>query len=278
MNTTNSSLKNNKDLANNSPTVKEIPFNDYNLADEIENTPKKEAKRKPEPSKEIEKEIVYVERGKNGNGCIPGCGCRTFGCGGCLVLILLIVGLLYLVIAKPDALWKRFVDFLNNDINVEQFNNLSYEDATAELNNQIDNIGDNQIVITENQLTAIGRKNIPQLKNLTIDTKLNTIRILWNLDEIENNEPLWGIIEISKNNANELQINKIGTNRVGLPSFVNKAISDVALNILDFGSEDRNADQIFNQLVDFNENYKIQSIDIQDGQVVVNLEVKANLF
>lgn len=253
-----------------------MPFRDLNLEDEP--VSKKEKEIKPEPKKEVEKEIVYVERDRRGNGCRPGCGCRSIGCGGCLLIVLLIVGFSYLIISKPDSLWKRFVSFLNNDIQVQEFNNLSYEDATAQLNNQIDTIGDNQIVITEDQLTAIGRKNIPQLNHLTIDTKPNKIRVLWQLDKTTENEPLWGIIEISKTETNDLEISKIGTNRVGLPSFVNRAITDLALNVLDFGSEDRDADQIFNQLVDFNEDYQIKSIDIKDNQVVVNLEIKASLF
>src|SRR5690242_7248242 len=121
----------------------------------------------PLPEKKQEPQVIYVERAesKKGKGCF-GIGCGIFGFSFPLAVIILILGLLYLVFYRPVGLWTPFVNFLNDDLIVRQFDGKTYESAKVEVEKQVTKVGANEVFIDEDQLTALTRKKFPELPNL----------------------------------------------------------------------------------------------------------------
>ncbi len=247
-----------------------------------EATPQIETLNKPKFQKReinepvVREKIVYKEK-DSGLGKI-GCGCRTISCGGCILIIALIIAIIYIVINKPPAVWSGVVDFLNDSIVMPTHNGKTSESSKAELNEQIKTVGDVDIIVTESQLTALGREKLTGFKDLVIDVKPEVLSIYWKMDETVQNKPLIGIIEMRLDSNNKIYISKIGTNKIGSPEFLNDALTTTAYSILNFGNNtpENKYGFLLNLIPATNTTFK--SISFEEAKVVIKANVKVDLF
>ncbi len=258
----------NTDLSsNNNPTSKSSPNeDDKNYYQED----RKFNKRYDEEPKEI---IKYRDRGA---GCVKGCGCRTLSCSGCLLVILLVIGSIYVVLSRPPVIWNTVVNFLNNSVQIPQFNGMSAESAKNQINSSAQASGYTSVSINENQLTAIVRENFKQLDNAIVDIEPNTIRIYWSLEKTIPNNPLIGVIEIKMGTDGKLNLTKVGTEKIALPDFMNQLVSNLVPSVLSISSSDKDKTQVIYNLLSSNQSFQIKNVKLEKDNLI--LEISIDLF
>lgn len=240
--------------------------------------------KNPEPEQKVAKEIEpkykepeirYIEKEvRRGNGC----GLRIFFYLGCLGFCFLIFAGIYILTTKPVGAWEKIVEFLNDDVQVNYTKSLpNYDTVKVSVDDQLNTKGQNEIKITEDQLTVLGRENISQLKNLTVDVESEVVRLYWTIDENNKENPLWGVVEI-KILEGKPEIKKIGTERVGLPSFLNEALTNGILAMLDFGNNEKNPNEIIRALITKNEEMEISEIRLEKDLLVIVVNVDVSIF
>ncbi len=217
------------------------------------------------------------KRGK-GKGCAPGCSCRTIACGGCFIILLLIVGGIFIAVNKPAGIWNTAVDFLNAGVSVPAFKGTTSDQAKAAINSQITKVGENKVTIDEDSFTAILRQKIPDLKEPSVDIEPDLIKVYWKLDQSVPNDPLYGVVEIIVQDK-KLVITKAGVNRVGSPAFLNDFVSNTVISL--FNQANSKKDQDFSLLYNFlspDQNVTITGVSLQQDKAVITLNIAANLF
>jgi hypothetical protein len=246
------------------------------LPDESEE--KKEKHKKSEEKEKVIERVIIKEKVRRGGLFNTGCGFRSIGCSGCFLIIVLIVLLVGLFITKPKGIWEKTVNFLNSDVSVPEYDGTTYESAVSTVNTQIEDVGENIVYITEDQLTAFGRENIPQLKEMIIDIEEGKLRIYWNIDSSIENKPLVGVIELQKNSGGELYITHFGTNRVSTPGFVNKYLTNVLFAVLNLGTKNNTSNAFLVKLVSLSENVEIKDVSFADDGLNLTVNVNVDLF
>lgn len=216
--------------------------------------------------------IRYVEREHR-----SGCGCKIFLYLGCLVFCFIIIAGIYVASTKPSGVWEKVIDFLNADLVVQEQNLSTYDAVKANLDEQLDVKGENNIEITEEQLTVLGRENISQLDTLTADIESEVVRLYWVIDNRVEDKPLWGVVEIGVVDSKP-EIQKVGTERFGLPSVLNEAITNGILSLLNFGDESKDPNDLVKNLITKNDEMQINKITLEKDKMVITINVDVSLF
>ncbi len=224
------------------------------------------------PTQPIVQQTKVIEY-KRGNGCFSGMGCNLAGCLISLLLILCCVGSLLIIVNRPAFIWDRVVSYLNTGINLPQYVST---DSTFIEENIISNIknGQNDIYITEDQLTAIARERLTQLKDLRFDLESGELSMYWALDNSAN--PIYANVKL-KVQDNKIAISKLGTPNLTLPEFANDSANNLILSILNasgLGSSGNFLDTLFAE----NGNVKINRIEFQKDKLYLDVFVNVNLF
>jgi len=239
---------------------------------------KKKDEKGEEPKEKVVEKVVIKEKVRRGGLLNTGIGCRTFFSLGCLIIILSIVGIVALFIFKPSSLWDKTVSFLNSNLEVYEYDGTTYDSAISAVNEQVTEVGNNEVVLTENQLTALSRKNISQLENIQVDVQTDKLFIFWELDNSIENEPLYGLFEFKQKDSGELYINKFGTNRISTPRFLNKYLNDVLMSTLKIGSDQEDNYVVIRKLIALNEDAEITQATLEDDTLKLTVNVGVNLF
>jgi hypothetical protein len=236
-----------------------------------------EGNKKEENSNDEVKEVKKKQKRRNPLATL-GCGIRALSCGGCLFIILLIVGGIFLLTSKPAGLWTFTVNFLNAGVDLSTYPTV--ENSTQvkqEINNQVTTIGVTNIVVTQEQLTSLLRDKYPDLKNLTAYVTPDKITIYWDVDNTIKNNPLEATIEMRTDDSNKLNLTRFGTKRIAIPSFLNNYLTSV-FNILASTSTSTSDKYAFlTNLLSAN-NIKITNISLDDQKIDIKADVKVNLF
>ncbi|MEP7103942.1 MAG: hypothetical protein ABI721_04520 [Candidatus Dojkabacteria bacterium] len=213
-------------------------------------------------------------------GCITaGCGCRAFGCGIFIVIVLFIIGAVFIVVNKPSGIWDSVVTFLNAGVAIPEYNGTTSDSAKNKINDQITKVGENQITMDQDSFTAIVRERLPDLKNPVVEIKPDMIKVYWELDQTVPSNPLYGEIEIKLENQ-KLAISKVGVERIGTPAFLNDFVSNTALSLLGNKSSAQK-DSPYSLLYNFlspDQNITIKNVSLEKGQAIITIDIKANLF
>jgi hypothetical protein len=267
--TLSNTFNNSTTMDNNTNKLPPLPNNSEN---------KEEKRNNSEEKEKVVERVIIKEKVHRGGLFNTGCGLRSLGCSGCFLIIVLIVLLAGLFITKPKGIWEKTVNFLNSDVSVPEYDGTTYESAVSTVNTQIEDVGENIVYITEDQLTAFGRENIPQLKNMVIDIEQGNLRIYWNIDSSIENRPLVGVLELQKNSSSELYITHFGTNRITTPSFVNKYLTNVLFAVLNLGTKNNTSNAFLVKLVSLSENVEIKDVTFEDDGLNLNVNVNVDLF
>lgn len=192
---------------------------------------------------------------------------------------LIFLGIIALIIliftSKPTIFWRPIVNFLNAGVELNSNTTLSQDEAKNRVEEEI-NSGDERIEINEEIITVLARENFGNLRDLTIDIEENEMKLLFILnDEVEDLE-IYGQMIATVNENNQLEINRVGTGRIGLPSSLNQFIFEGLFSRLTLGQEINNDKLVF-QLLGVRESFNFENITLEkDNLVLENLEF--NLF
>ncbi len=207
-----------------------------------------------------------------------GLGCRSIACGGCIVVLLIIIGIVFIAVNKPAGIWNTVVDFLNADAQVPEYKGTTSDQAKSQINDQITKVGENKVTIDEDAFTAIIRERVPDLKNPTFDIEPGIIRLYWDLDNTIKDDPLHGVVEIKSQDKN-LVITKVGVNRVGTPTFLNDFVSKTIISLFNQTGSKKDGD--YSLLYNFlspDQNITITDMSVEKDKVIITLNINANLF
>lgn len=214
---------------------------------------------------------------ENSNRRIPGCGCQSIGCLIILIIFLSFSFVIYIFIKKPEPIWNEVVIFLNDDLQVEEYKKNTDPDLIrVKVNDQINSIGENEVMISEDDLTALVRDNYSDLKELTIDIEPGKMNFVWIIDDSIEDNPLYGVV-VFKSKEGELYIQKAGTNKVALPQIINRLITKSAFKVLELGKQEVN-DQLILEILDMDEDFKVKEIRLIDENLYLLLDVDVNVF
>ncbi len=246
------------------------------------------ASQKMAPVKPREEVVYRYEDKKPAGGCKPnlGCGCKAIGCFGCIGIILVVVLTLYVFIAKPQAIWTQVVTFLNADISVPEYKPQSSTDVQNLINNQITKVGDLDLVVTQDQLTTLTRDKLTNFKNLVIQSKPGVLKFYWDLDSTVADNPLKGVLEMTIDQKDgKIVISKIGTQRIGVPDFLNQIVTNAFYSLLNIGNQSGgNNSSTTNNSYGFISNIipsnavTIKSITFEEGLIRIKATINVNLF
>lgn len=237
----------------------------------------------PAPPKEIIKERVIVQYRDKERGCLPnvgcGCGCRTISCTFFLLIFLIIAGIAYVVINKPSFIWSEVVTFMNDDAKAPKYEPQDLNTLQESINNQISNIGEVEINLTQDQVTTLIRDNATQLKDIIVEVNPDNLRIYWYLDQTLPSKPLYGIVDINSNTDGTLEISRIGTGKVALPDFINKTATNGFYSLLNINTDNANQSPLSILTSLFNsQNINVKSVELEEGIVKITADINVNLF
>jgi len=192
-----------------------------------------------------------------------------------VIIFFLCCGLtIYFFAASPTNLWPTFADFLNKDIYTSDYEiEVEESEARENLRNQISEVGDNEIILSENEVSAIARAEIKELPNLFVNIEPNKMLIYWDLNE-SNGEVITGVAEVVIEN-DQLVVKKLGTPRIYFPESLNNYLANAALSALNFGDERASTNNLIYQLLGLNIENEIKNINLEKDELkyVVNIDV-----
>jgi len=216
---------------------------------------------------------VYKDRPKR-PGCLGcGIGCNTIGCMFSFILLFCCASIIFIIINRPAFIWDRVVSFLNQGLELPQYTPSS---ASYVEENIISNLktGQNDVYITEDQLTTIARDRFPQFKDLTFDIESEELKFYWALDN--NTNPIYANVSM-KIVDNNIKISKIGTPNLDLPEFTSSAINSAIISLLNINGQS-GEDSILNTILNSDSNFKVNKIEFQKDKVYLDVFLNINLF
>jgi hypothetical protein len=202
--------------------------------------------------------------------------CRTISC---LILILLfcpIILIFLLIFLKPPVIWDSFVSFSNDGIEIEN-PDISLEESRNIVSEQLTSLGENDVIIPEEVITVLARENFPELKNVSVRVRDESMNIYWEIDS-SNNPPLLASAEILKSNTGELYVSKLGTPRFTIPEFVVGAVSNAALTAMQFGEEKAERNNLLYKILDANKDLNIQNVEFTDESLIITVDINVTFY
>lgn len=269
----------------NSPLAQNLPDNSNNqFANPVQQTtPNSNFDRSLPPlptqnQRYVEPEKIVVK--KRGMGCFRFIfNCRFITCSGCLIFILLIAGFIFLVANKPAGVWSTFVTFMNNGISQPQYEVITEDQAIKNINDQVVNVGENEVIISEKDLGAIVKDRFPQFKDMKVDIEADVVKLIWIMDETDTQSKLYGVMEIVQNPEDkELEIAKAGTERIGTPQFLNEAITGTITSVLNKLVPGQETNQILYNILSPEGGVTLSDVKIEKDQIKLKITVSAKLL
>ena len=197
-----------------------------------------------------------------------------------LIFILIIVSIGFIIFSKPKEIWSPIITILNNgvvlDSNInEELKNINIKEFISK---QIKSLGDNTIIIPEKYLSPLIKEQIEVLPKLRVDLEKDKINVYWVLEESIKDNPLIAHLQLRIGENDEVILSKLGVPLVSLPEVINKLLLASTLNTLKVAGDNLNFSSVLTQLLDINQNAKINGIKILDNQVEINVNISINLF
>ncbi len=208
-----------------------------------------------------------------------GCSCKSITLGGCLFIIIFVVLVILTIIQRPRFLWKPFVDWNNNGLVTYEFEPEDYstEDIKKNIDSQINNLQESKVEISEKELTALARENFNGLRDLRLDIKEDTIIMYWILEDSIKDNPLLGVVKLKVQKGDEIVVEHIGTNRIGIPEIVSKAVIRSTLKLLRLGDKER-SDELILEIINASNSFTINAIDLSEDKIVLTVNTNISFI
>ncbi len=198
-------------------------------------------------------------------------GIRGLGC----IIMLLFLGCcfltLYVIINKPVTLWNPAVDILNNGFVYPNYQKQLSTTIESEIISQIKTVGENDVYISNDQLTYLLQEKLPQFNDLVFKSEDGVLKAYWKLDQGE--KPIFGEADIQVFDKNNLVITRLGTPAVKFPSVMYPAINNLLAIFL-------NQDLVKKQFENFklNDNLRIDEVSFLKDRVYLSVNVDVKIF
>jgi hypothetical protein len=205
--------------------------------------------------------------------------CRCMGCGCLIFLLLFTLFAIFVLWQRPPFIWNPVKTWLNGDLAPVSSGEVTASSAYANLNSQVSSfgVGLNKITITEKQLQAILRDKLisSNLNDLNVDMEPSALRVYWNVDSKE--APLWMVVELNTEDKTRIKFNKIGTERLPLPPFLNNLATELVASVLKFGANKAAEGNLLDVVFTAPANVEIQDIKLEHDQLILTVNVKNGL-
>jgi hypothetical protein len=267
----------NKPANNNQPDLDE-----YVPATPIINTqkaavPLARTRTQPEYQPEM-RQVRYQPERRSRIGCLPntcrGCGCLMMGLA---IIAIMTVG--YVLIARPPGVWEPLKQWLNADLQAPTTEEPSLEAVYSKLQDQVKTfqIGENKLHITAAELQVLISTQLGNLFPGKVFVNVSTAhaRLFWNVDTKES-IPLWAVAEFRPDQQQKLVLTKLGTPRIGIPSFLNQPATNLLLSGLEFGRQ-REFKDLVHVILDLPENVEVKGVVLKDNELEIILNVSTGL-
>lgn len=197
---------------------------------------------------------------------------------GCLPIFFCCFGVIFIFATKTDPFWSWTVGFLNNDVEIDAVNeDISYEIAQSSFEDQINSIGENQIVLNNSELTALANHNLSELPGLIVNSENDVLKLFWEV-ESTGSEPLYGRIDIRIDENEEPYISYVGLNNIGLPSSFTESVVNSLLPVLQFRYGGRNPQELLSFLLTGNEKNELSNIAFSENEVSFEITINLTVF
>ncbi len=255
------------------PVVKPEPLAIKTMPKKIEpKTPQ------PEPQKvmvETKPQKVVVEHTRRGIGC----SCRTISCTGCLIIVALIVAIIYIVIARPPAIVNPIKVWLNDGLQATINEGTTPEAALAAWTAQGTNfkVGDNDLVVKQDELRALIQSKVGNVNAINVQILSGKIKLYVNGDT-NTDVPLWLVGEIASEDGQHLHLTKLGTERIGLPTFMNDFLTRVIFSVLNLaGNKQASSDDLISAVLPLPSTIQLKSLKMEPGVLTITLHLDSGL-
>lgn len=230
----------------------------------------KKEKKKPKTEKVKEKVIIREKKVSSGGGGIslPGCGCRSCSCFGCLFFIIIIVAIFSILYFRPSIFWNPIKTFLNAGEAPPVAAEIPPEVIRDQAKTEIES--SQQTEISEKELQSLVRDKLDS-DVIRVDIEPNFLMIYTNIDTEE--KPLWVVLEMGQNTDNKLEITKVGFGRFGIPEFFRDFLTDNAFVALSLAgaSGDDDAVKLLNEVLETEEKeYTIEKVRFDKDKVTIS--------
>lgn len=231
-----------------------------------------------QPPKPSEPKVQKINVVKQDNGFrIPfiKLSCRSIACLGCLIPLLAVLGLVILVLFKPEPSWAKTKDFINKDLDKGSYAPIKkvnpQVDVDAKLNAvQSNPDGSRVITLTEVEFASILAESLKDAEHFYLDVTPQKIRVIVDADA-NPNEPLWFYISLDQKNG-ALVVTDSGFGRIKMPGQVVKLVKDNVDQSLDFTNLE--SDTVLVKEILGRKDYQVNQVILRDGEIVLSITVQ----
>ncbi len=214
---------------------------------------------------------------RRGKGClriIPRLGCRTLGCFGCfLPLVLLFLAALFLLI-RPAQLWEPFKELLNTEVSTQAASQIPQSpnnEANAQLLSSLINQASSskKLTLKQNELAEIFASRIELARGMYLEISDDQLILYRNLES--QGEPLWLIAYFTLDDGS-FTLSKLKISSVELPEFVRNIARDGLQSGFDFVNLQDPGD-LFSKLIQVGQQpADVAAIELTAGAVIIELK------
>lgn len=225
----------------------------YTEAEELEKPPRKSPKRK--------------RRRKRIN--LINCNCQSCSCFGCLLLLIVVILFFFVVYFRPPFVLNPVKRYLNKGYEPPKYETQSVREINDKIEFELNEKG--EASVSEKELQSLLNDQLASTE-YAIDVEPSSFRIVRNIsDEIN---PLYIIVEVSHQSDGNLQITKIGTERIGAPAVLRDMLTNAAFDILDITATQGDSEAVLfvNSLIDQENEDSIGTIRFDKDRVTFELK------
>jgi len=205
-------------------------------------------------------------------------GCKRIACGGCFLIIVLIITLILLIISKPRFFWEPTVQFLNNDLALVDQTIPNLAEAKEYIESQITELGENTVRIPEEYITVLLPVVLTNFNQPTAEVDEQGLHIYWIIDTTIPENPLMGKITIKGDEKKGFYAHSIGFERFGIPEFFAKALLNAVQSALQLIDPKSSNTDLIQGLFGINGDFALKKIEFKQDELVLVIDVNVKLF
>jgi hypothetical protein len=184
------------------------------------------------------------------------------------IIIILVLGLVIVVLYKPEFLWNPIKTYLNADMVVNEVDTISLDSLYERINTEV--AANGQVTINNSELTVLIRDFTLLDKKLRVKSHQDGMLFYINIDSEQ--RPLWFRVETIKLN-NKMVVDKVGFGRFNTPNdlagFLNDTVG-IVFSVIEQQVTAKNYVTFFDQILNKSKlqpGLTLNSVEMQQDQV-----------